>query len=127
MPDAPADSYLFLHGLEGSGEGHWQRWLAPRLAGRGAAVAFPELPDPDDPDPAAWEGELERVLGELGEPPVPTIYDDVFPFTCSNVAQRLVAAPWPPEEDPTKLECVVKELKAEITHRLGVPAEGAVR
>lgn len=50
--------------------GHWQRWLAPRLAGRGAAVAFPELPNPDDPDPAAWEGELERVLGELGEPPV---------------------------------------------------------
>jgi predicted alpha/beta hydrolase family esterase len=70
MADAPAGSYLLLHGLEGSGEGHWQRWLAPRLAGCGAAVAFPDLPDADDPDPSAWESELARVLGEVGEPPV---------------------------------------------------------
>lgn len=70
MASAPARTYLFLHGLEGSGEGHWQRWLASRLAGRGAAVAFPDLPDADDPDPAAWEGELGRVLGELDPRPV---------------------------------------------------------
>jgi predicted alpha/beta hydrolase family esterase len=70
MASAPARSYLLLHGLEGSGDGHWQRWLAPRLAAGGAPVAFPELPDADDPSPAEWERELARVLGEIGAPPV---------------------------------------------------------
>lgn len=67
---APARSYLFLHGLEGSGEGHWQRWLAARLADRGEAVAFPDLPDAGDPAPDAWERELGRSLGEIGAAPV---------------------------------------------------------
>ena len=65
-----SSTFLFLHGLEGSSEGHWQRWLAARLAAAGEAVAFPELPDADDPDPAAWDAELARVLGEVGGRPV---------------------------------------------------------
>ena len=70
MASSPSPPYLFLHGLEGSGEGHWQRWLAPRLAERDEAVAFPDLPDADEPDPVAWERELTRVLGELEAEPV---------------------------------------------------------
>jgi predicted alpha/beta hydrolase family esterase len=70
MASAPARTFLFLHGLEGSGEGHWQRWLTPRLTETGATVVFPELPDADDPQPDVWERELVRVLAELGEPPV---------------------------------------------------------
>ena len=70
MASAPARPFLFLHGLEGSGEGHWQRWLAARLAERGEDVAFPALPDEEDPDPEAWEAELERVLSEMGAEPV---------------------------------------------------------
>jgi hypothetical protein len=70
MASAPARQYLFLHGLEGSGEGHWQRWLAARLEERGERVAFPSLPDEDDPQPGAWEAELARVLAELDTPPI---------------------------------------------------------
>jgi len=70
MASAPDGVYLFLHGLEGSGAGHWQRWLAPRLAERGATVAFPDLPDADDPDPGTWDRELARVLGELDAQPI---------------------------------------------------------
>ncbi len=46
--------FLILHGYEGSGPGHWQPWLAERLAGAGHDVAFPELPDPFHPRLDAW-------------------------------------------------------------------------
>ena len=63
-----ASAYLILHGLSGSGPGHWQRWLAERLEQDGRPVRFPELPDPDNPDPEAWVrellGELERLDGD---------------------------------------------------------------
>jgi predicted alpha/beta hydrolase family esterase len=57
-----ASAFLILHGLSGSGPGHWQRWLAQRLAQAGQTVRFPELPDPDRPDPHAWR---HALLGEL--------------------------------------------------------------
>ena len=60
-----ARRFLFLHGLDGSGPGHWQRWLAERLRGAGEDVLFPELPQSGDPDPPAWEDELERELASL--------------------------------------------------------------
>jgi len=61
---AAPERVLFLHGLGGSGEQHWQRWLAPRLQQRGIEVAFPDLPDPDAPDPDVW---LDTLAGALGE------------------------------------------------------------
>jgi hypothetical protein len=63
-----ASAFLILHGLSGSGPGHWQRWLAERLAQDGNAIRFPDLPDPDSPDPDAWVrellAELEAVDGD---------------------------------------------------------------
>ena len=56
-------AFLLLHGLYGSSPDHWQHWLAPRLQRAGHQVLFPGLPDPDTPDPAAWE---QAVLNELG-------------------------------------------------------------
>jgi predicted alpha/beta hydrolase family esterase len=55
-------AFLILHGLGGSGPGHWQRWLIERLEQAGHAVRFPDLPEPDRPDPAAW---MRELLGEL--------------------------------------------------------------
>jgi predicted alpha/beta hydrolase family esterase len=55
-------AYLILHGLGGSGPGHWQSWLARRLELNGSRVSFPDLPDPDDPQPAVW---LEALRPEL--------------------------------------------------------------
>jgi len=57
-----ASAFLILHGLSGSGPGHWQRWLLERLTQTGHAVRFPDLPDPDTPDPDSWRRE---VLAEL--------------------------------------------------------------
>jgi predicted alpha/beta hydrolase family esterase len=57
-----AAAFLILHGLSGSGPGHWQRWLQERLTQAGHTVRFPDLADPDAPDPGAWETD---VLAEL--------------------------------------------------------------
>jgi predicted alpha/beta hydrolase family esterase len=61
MPSA----FLMLHGLGGSGPGHWQRWLADRLRGAGHLVQFPDLPQPHVPDPAAWDRALAAELAAL--------------------------------------------------------------
>ena len=50
--------FLILHGLGGSGPGHWQSWLNERLRAAGHDVWYPSLPDPDHPDLGAW---LETV------------------------------------------------------------------
>jgi predicted alpha/beta hydrolase family esterase len=60
-----ARSFLILHGLEGSGPGHWQTWLTARLRANSERVAYPDLPDADLPSPSAWrqalQGELEAL------------------------------------------------------------------
>lgn len=61
---------LILHGLEGSGPGHWQTWLAERLRARGGQVRYPDLPDPFDPQPDEWLAALEEELERLDEPVV---------------------------------------------------------
>ena len=66
-----ARSFLILHGYEGSGPEHWQTWLAERLAEAGETVAYPDLPDPFAPQPAAWHAALGRALDAL--PPEPTV------------------------------------------------------
>lgn len=63
-------AYLILHGWQNHRpEGHWQHWLADRLAALGHQVTYPQLPDPDDPDLEVWLGELARHLTD-GAPDV---------------------------------------------------------
>jgi predicted alpha/beta hydrolase family esterase len=58
---------LILHGLSGSGPEHWQTWLAERLRERGEDVAYPDLPDHDEPQLDAWLDVLnaERRPGDV--------------------------------------------------------------
>lgn len=56
---------LILHGWQGSGEGHWQPWLAGRLRTAGHHVQFPQLPDCDTPCPDRWGGAFRSELGRL--------------------------------------------------------------
>ncbi len=58
-------SFLILHGLQGSGVGHWQTWLMARLKADNERVAYPDLPDADLPSPQAWRGRLEGELDAL--------------------------------------------------------------
>lgn len=66
----PARSFLILHGLQGSGPGHWQSWLAARLRAAGERVSFPDLPDADMPSLPAWREALEVELDALPAPVV---------------------------------------------------------
>jgi predicted alpha/beta hydrolase family esterase len=59
---------LILHGWQGSGADHWQTWLAERLRARGIDVRYPALPDPGDPDPAAWDEALQAELDAMVAP-----------------------------------------------------------
>lgn len=53
--DPSIDGALILHGwLNRRPVGHWQRHLAETLAERGVSVAYPQLPDPDEPSLDAW-------------------------------------------------------------------------
>ncbi|MFC6357461.1 RBBP9/YdeN family alpha/beta hydrolase [Luethyella okanaganae] len=62
--------FLILHGWENRRpDGHWQHWLARELAGRGYEVAYPQLPDPDEPSLDAW---LDRLRAELQRSPQST-------------------------------------------------------
>ena len=63
MPAAPAHSVLLLHGWQNHRPaGHWQHQLADDLTADGVDVSYPALPDPDDPDRAAWS---DRIAAEF--------------------------------------------------------------
>lgn len=51
---SPRNALLLIHGLDGSGEGHWQHWLAHKAAERGLNVHFPELPSKESPNLLYW-------------------------------------------------------------------------
>jgi hypothetical protein len=59
---------VIVHGYDGSGPGHWQRWLDDELRARGRAVRFPELPDPAAPSKDAWVAMLDDVVAAAASP-----------------------------------------------------------
>ena len=55
---------LLLHGVgHRRPQGHWLWWLAEELRAARVPVQYPQLPDPDDPDPSVW---TELATAELG-------------------------------------------------------------
>lgn len=61
---------VIVYGYDGSGPGHWQRWLATELTAAGRTVAFPELSDPAAPERDVWVAELAAVIDAAPEPVV---------------------------------------------------------
>ncbi len=55
---------VLVHGYDGSGPGHWQRWLASELAARGTPARFPDLPDPTEPAVDRWVEPLAAMADE---------------------------------------------------------------
>ena len=54
---------LLLHGWQNHRPaGHWRHKLADDLTADGVDVTYPALPDPDDPDRAAWS---DRIAAEF--------------------------------------------------------------
>jgi predicted alpha/beta hydrolase family esterase len=60
------ETVLIVHGLSGSGPGHWQTWLWQRLLERGIDVSYLDLPDRDEPSLDVWLAVLEQELARIG-------------------------------------------------------------
>lgn len=57
---------LLLHGVgHRRRQDHWLWWLAEQLRAARVPVQYPQLPDPDDPDPTEWAAVATAELGML--------------------------------------------------------------
>jgi predicted alpha/beta hydrolase family esterase len=61
---------VLVYGYEGSGPGHWQRWLEVQLHELGVPVLFPELPAPGAPQRDDWVEALSNVVAGAGAAPL---------------------------------------------------------
>jgi hypothetical protein len=67
MVNAEPSSVLILHGWQNHRPaGHWQHLLADGLLTAEIDVRYPQLPDPDDPEPAVWR---RRIAAEIDAMP----------------------------------------------------------
>lgn len=55
-------NFLILHGLGGSGQDHWQTWLAEELAARNYQVFYPVFSNFDSPNKEVWLKDLASTL-----------------------------------------------------------------
>jgi uncharacterized protein len=61
---------ILVYGYDGSGPGHWQRWLEAELRQRHVQVAFPALPDPLQPQKDVWVAALADLMAQAKGAPV---------------------------------------------------------
>ena len=62
------NGYLLLHGWQNRRpREHWHHWLHDELTELGHTVAYPQLPDPDEPVLDEWLKVLRRELDRLTE------------------------------------------------------------
>lgn len=102
-------AFLIVHGLEGSGPEHWQSWLAARLRARGLEVAYPSLPEADNPRLERWLDALDAELRALPAGETTVLCHSLGSLLWLHHAARrpgepvaralLVAPPQPDDED----------------------------
>jgi uncharacterized protein len=63
VPVRPVQRVVIVHGYESSPDANWFPWLQSTLEAEGIAVTVVPLPDPEDPDKAAWENAVSAALG----------------------------------------------------------------
>ncbi len=59
---------VLVYGYDGSGPGHWQRWLEQQLREQQVPVCFPELPDPLEPRKDRWVSALADIVAKAQTP-----------------------------------------------------------
>jgi predicted alpha/beta hydrolase family esterase len=83
---------LLLHGVgHRRPEDHWLWWLAEQLREARVPVQYPQMPDPDDPDPGAWAAIATSELGMLtaGGGPTTVIAHSLGTVLWAHIAQSL--------------------------------------
>jgi predicted alpha/beta hydrolase family esterase len=92
---APEQGFLILHGWQNRRPaGHWQHWLAGRLAELGHQVVYPQLPDPDEPRLDVWLAEYGEHLAALKTPHRTVLCHSLAcPTWLHAVARGLVTTP----------------------------------
>ncbi|KAF0093879.1 MAG: hypothetical protein E1N59_2532 [Puniceicoccaceae bacterium 5H] len=53
-----------IHGYGGAPDRHWFPWLQDQIGDR-AETHIPQLPDPDQPEPQAWQDALDAAIERL--------------------------------------------------------------
>ena len=80
---------LLLHGWRSRRPvGHWHHWLAASLEERGHQVAYPQLPDPDEPQLDAWVEAASVALGSLTAPSRIVLCHSLGCLTWLHLAER---------------------------------------
>jgi uncharacterized protein len=96
LSDPPG--YLILHGWQNRRPAeHWEHILTLALRGSGARVAYPQLPEPDEPLLEAWTGVARGELEGLGSGPV-VICHSLSCLAWAHLAPRLE-----PSERPARV------------------------
>jgi uncharacterized protein len=73
-PSMDGSRVLLLHGVgHRRPTDHWLWWLAEQLRAAHIPVQYPQMPDPDDPDPVAWAEIAKAELGMLTAGNGPTV------------------------------------------------------
>ncbi|MBM7655627.1 RBBP9/YdeN family alpha/beta hydrolase [Neobacillus cucumis] len=57
--------FLIIHGLGGSGQDHWQTWLADTLREKNYQVTYPTFSSYDSPDLKMWLKELDEAIDTI--------------------------------------------------------------
>jgi predicted alpha/beta hydrolase family esterase len=97
MPRRPTRTVptVILHGIDGSGPEHWQRWLEAQLIATGRAVRFPELPDASAPELEPWLAALDAGLDGLEDDGFDVVAHSLACLLWLHHATRSTGAPRP--------------------------------
>jgi len=102
---------LLLHGVGHSRpREHWLWWLAEQLRAARIPVQYPQMPDPDDPDPAAWADLARAELGMLTAGGGHTV---VVAHSLGTVLWTHLAATLPEQLLPSRVALVAPPARAE--------------
>ncbi|PIT50130.1 RBBP9/YdeN family alpha/beta hydrolase [Snodgrassella alvi] len=55
---------FIVHGFQSSPHDNWFDWLATQARTAGATVTLPAMPNPDNPQAAAWQQTLDEIIGQ---------------------------------------------------------------
>jgi len=95
---------LLLHGVgHRRPQAHWLWWLAEQLRAARIPVQYPQMPDPDDPDPDAWATVATAELGMLTAGGGPTV---VIAHSLGTVLWAHLAETLPPQVLPSRAALV---------------------